>query len=556
MISRYMFRPGRLSNNVKAKRILELLGYKGSRFLLFLFLGFSSYVSSTRDVRADDLYVSDNVGTIFEFNNGNRFTFATGLQRPTGIAFDPAGNLYVSESDTGIIYKFDVNGNRSIFASGLARPFGLTFDEVGNLYVADFGNSATPGFGAIVRFTPSGTASTFASGLYTPTDLAFDSGGNLFVSDYLAGIVYRFTSGGVGNPFATGLGRPFGLAIDATDNVFVANGQANGSRMITKFNQAGLGVLFAGGLDRPNDLTFDEKGRLFDANDGDYILEFDPDGNASLFADGLTVPGFLAFGPESNAVPEPSALALILAGIIPLTLARLRLLRTRKLPLILALAVMLLSANSAWAMITINANEVGSDVVFTLSGSLNTDSLDLITVIDPNTSPLQDRIIPFQRSGVPPGVITAIFFGSPLPVSVFNQGRLANLKGPSSYGPGPDSQSFHDSTNPGSIFAFSKFTHFGPDFGQGTLNFTISYTSLSPLAASMSFAGTFSSLGLTPGTYQWDWFNSSTNIHDSLVLQIGSVPEPSAEMLMVIGLAALVWLRRKIVAEKRLPVSR
>ena len=325
-----MFRKRRSTNSVTLKGGRQRSKSRASGFLLFVCLGFSLYIWPLPDVRAEDLYVSDNAGSIFEFNLGNRFTFATGLQRPTGIAFDQSGNLYAAESDTGIIYKFDADGNRSVFASGLGRPFGMTFDATGNLYVTDFGN-ATPGGGTIVRFTSAGVGSIFAAGLYTPTDLAFDSIGNLFVSDYLGGIVYRFTmAGGAGTPFATGLGRPFGVAIDANDNVFIANGATNGSRMITKFNQAGKGASFASDLDTPDDLAFDNKGTLFDGNDRDYILKFDLDGNATVFANGLTTPAFLAFGPESNAVPESSAFALTLAGIILLGLGRFLRLRISK----------------------------------------------------------------------------------------------------------------------------------------------------------------------------------------------------------------------------------
>src|SRR4051812_37839054 len=48
-----------------------------------------------------------------------------------------AGDLYVSEVDTGSVLKFDAAGNRTTFATGLMSPFGLTFDRNGNLFVAD-----------------------------------------------------------------------------------------------------------------------------------------------------------------------------------------------------------------------------------------------------------------------------------------------------------------------------------------------------------------------------------------------------------------------------------
>src|SRR5215472_3302119 len=88
-----------------------------------------------------------------------------------------AANLFMSDGYSGLqhnlghIYKFTPRGVVSTFASGLDGPEGLAFDVAGNLYVTSF-------LGHIYKFTPGGTRTTFASGL-TPGGLAFDSAGNL-----------------------------------------------------------------------------------------------------------------------------------------------------------------------------------------------------------------------------------------------------------------------------------------------------------------------------------------------------------------------------------------
>src|SRR6266513_3858715 len=77
----------------------------------------------------------------------------------------PAQNLFVSsDAAGGNIYEFTPNGVRSAFASGLAGA--LAFDKAGNLFVSDRGN------GAINQITPAGLRTTFASGLDRPTGLA------------------------------------------------------------------------------------------------------------------------------------------------------------------------------------------------------------------------------------------------------------------------------------------------------------------------------------------------------------------------------------------------
>src|SRR5208283_1365424 len=116
-----------------------------------------------------------------------------------------AQNLFVAAGD-GNIYEFTTNGTQSIFASGLSGDEeGLAFDSAGNLFVSDAGNSA------IYKFTTNGTRSTFVSGLNTPRGLAFDAAGNLFQADAGSGNIYKFTPAGARSTFASGLGWPMSL---------------------------------------------------------------------------------------------------------------------------------------------------------------------------------------------------------------------------------------------------------------------------------------------------------------------------------------------------------
>src|SRR5438876_457121 len=117
-----------------------------------------------------------------------------------------AQNLFMSDGYSGIshtlgnIYKFTPNGVRSTFASGLSYPYALAFDSAGNLFVTAWGNPGVAGY--VYKYTSHGVRSTFAE-LGAPLGLAFDSAGNLLVMDEWSGKIYKYTPNGVRTVFAT-----------------------------------------------------------------------------------------------------------------------------------------------------------------------------------------------------------------------------------------------------------------------------------------------------------------------------------------------------------------
>ena len=181
-----------------------------------------------------------------------RSTFASGLNTPTGLAFDKSGNLFVAaDAESGVVYKFTPAGMRTAFASGLPYPDSLAFDRAGNLFVAATGANIVLNGTNIYKFTPTGVRTIFASGLTFPVALAFDSAGNLFVADggtgydiIVGAAVYKFTPSGVRSTVASQNDQvpvfPNGLAIDGADNLFVSNGGS-----ILKFTPSGVRTTFA-----------------------------------------------------------------------------------------------------------------------------------------------------------------------------------------------------------------------------------------------------------------------------------------------------------------------
>ena len=130
-----------------------------------------------------NLYVGDRSGTIFKIGRDRQtFVFAT-LEASVSayhLAFGPDGNLYVTGPTTSscdVIYSVDPHGDTSIYYRGLGRPQGLAFDAAGNLYVT----ASLAGRRGVVKVTPSRQASLAVSG-HGLVGIAFGPGRSLVLA--------------------------------------------------------------------------------------------------------------------------------------------------------------------------------------------------------------------------------------------------------------------------------------------------------------------------------------------------------------------------------------
>lgn len=170
--------------------------------------------------------------TIYRIDtNYNVRPFVHEMMNPTGLAFDRAGNLYVSSRYDGTVYRVAPDGTITSYAEGMGIATGIAFDHEGNLYVGDRS-------GTIFKIGRDRQIFVFA--MLEPSvaayHLAFGEGGNLYVSGPTTSsfdAVHQIDPHGEVSVFYRGLGRPQGLAVDVKGNLYVA-ASLNGRRGVVK----------------------------------------------------------------------------------------------------------------------------------------------------------------------------------------------------------------------------------------------------------------------------------------------------------------------------------
>lgn len=211
-----------------------------------------------------------------------------------GLAIGQDGYLYVSNTNGDSILKIDQNtGAITTFHSSSGTPTGMAFDSAGNLFVSHYGLSR------IVKITPGGVMTTFVPSISRPTGMAFDNAGNLFIARQTDGIVAKVTPAGVVSTFASGLGNVNGIAINPNNNYVYVASQDTGN--IYQITPAGSVTTYASGYNQPIGLTMDRTTSLYVSSlaNGD-ITKIAPGGAASTVVSGLTNPNGMAINSQGR----------------------------------------------------------------------------------------------------------------------------------------------------------------------------------------------------------------------------------------------------------------
>lgn len=157
----------------------------------------------------------------------------------------------------------------------------MDFDSAGNLYVADSHSGWVRKYdGAMWATFPDDTGSGSGT-LVGAMGVVVDGAGRVYVSGN--NVVKRFLSDGTSDGEWSGLGfsGPYGMALDGSDNLYVAD---SGNNRIQKFDGTTWTAFIAdAGLDDPRDVAVDGEGNIYVADkETDLIRKYDASGTLLL----------------------------------------------------------------------------------------------------------------------------------------------------------------------------------------------------------------------------------------------------------------------------------
>lgn len=241
------------------------------------------YIADTFNVRLRTVQTDGVIRTVAGtgtrgFSGDGAAATAALISAPYGIAVDAAGNIYFSDSQNNMVRKISTTGTITRIAgigvqgyggdggnavdALLNLPTGLTVDPAGNVFVADTQNHrirriGTDGKIATVLGTGQPNFDADSDGkpgdqvpIFYPEGVALDSAGNLYVADTFNHRIRKLTTLGIastvvgngtpafrgdgGQAKAASLNYPRGVFVDASGNILIADSINNRIRMVTE----------------------------------------------------------------------------------------------------------------------------------------------------------------------------------------------------------------------------------------------------------------------------------------------------------------------------------
>ena len=258
------------------------------------------------------------VGPAISFEPGTETTIPSSpLNRPSGIAIDRAGDIFIADSANRRVLKETLSGTSyiesEIHTSNAFWPSSVAVDGAGNVYIVDAWN------GLILKESPSGGGLYLETvvptgGLRSPIGIAVDGNGNLFVADVGNGdrLLVESPSGTTyfEREVPTSLSdNPFAMAVDQTGNVYIAD-TFNARILLESFSDGEYTEkVIPTSAWSPNAISVDSNGSIYVADKYGYSTG-DAMGYGRLLKEALISGAYVESTLPSSALLEPNGLAI------------------------------------------------------------------------------------------------------------------------------------------------------------------------------------------------------------------------------------------------------
>ncbi len=235
-------------------------------------------------------------GTIIKVLPGGltQTTLYKGLNQPMGLYYHAPSTLFVACAGDGTVRRLTLGTQVTgyTYASGFSMPAGIAFDDAGNMYVTNYGNNT------ISKKDLSNTVSTFATGLNKPMGIVFTGpagGKTLKVVNNGNGTIAVVDLTGVVTPYVTGIDAPKYIISDSVYNLYLTSG----SNIIKVLSPSGFTITYATGLSNAYGLIRDSSGYLYASNfDNNSISKID--NSYEVYAQGLYNPWGIVVSPAGT----------------------------------------------------------------------------------------------------------------------------------------------------------------------------------------------------------------------------------------------------------------
>jgi streptogramin lyase len=217
--------------------------------------------------RSGTLTIAGHILTVIQAGNNyeaaNLVTLvSSGLSRPTGVAVDGAGNVYIADAGHDAIKKWNASTQTvttlvSEDSKELGFPRGVAVDGAGNVYIANQVNIK-------VWNASTKKVSTLVPGLLYAIGVAVDGAGNVYIANFGAGTIDEWNART--RKVTTLISEqdlqvdPWSVAVDGSGNVYITSSNFG---KIREWNASTKTVTTLVSTESPNGVAVDGSGNVY-----------------------------------------------------------------------------------------------------------------------------------------------------------------------------------------------------------------------------------------------------------------------------------------------------